>query len=279
MGEVSGKSAAPVADDRDQMHALYRRGGQERAMAPHIVYQQAGCPHKGCGVGAPMQAIDFRLEDHGRSVHDLGSRLVERYGVRRTLPAVRRADPLHHPFEASHHADEADQYPQLPGNWHVRATILLSECLRIRSADPPAPACDLRLTGRAEGLRIEVLARRVGRQGTLLEGISGDAIIDQRTNPVPRAGPGGRRSCWRRECCGGRSGSWGRPRRGCGGRHVSRRRCPRGPGAGYLGDRGGGRVHRGGLQGGRAQAGAGARRVFSAVHAQRQPDVSGPSWP
>ena len=37
-------------------------------MAPHIVYSDAGCPHDGCG--QPMQAIDFRLEDHGRAIHD-----------------------------------------------------------------------------------------------------------------------------------------------------------------------------------------------------------------
>jgi hypothetical protein len=30
------------------MHDLYRQGGQERQMAPHIVYDQDTCPHPGC---------------------------------------------------------------------------------------------------------------------------------------------------------------------------------------------------------------------------------------
>ena len=37
-------------------------------MAPHVVYSEASCPHPGCD--HPMQAIDFRLEDRGKAVHD-----------------------------------------------------------------------------------------------------------------------------------------------------------------------------------------------------------------
>jgi hypothetical protein len=35
---------APTLAEREQMHELYRLGGQERSMAPHVVYQEAGCP-------------------------------------------------------------------------------------------------------------------------------------------------------------------------------------------------------------------------------------------
>ena len=57
-----------TTQELDQMHALYRQGGSEHRCALHIVYASPTCPHVGCG--EPMQAIDFRLEDHGRAVHD-----------------------------------------------------------------------------------------------------------------------------------------------------------------------------------------------------------------
>ena len=50
------------------MHAYYRQGGIDRRMAPRIVYPEAACPHPGWANN--MQAIDFRLEDHGRAIHD-----------------------------------------------------------------------------------------------------------------------------------------------------------------------------------------------------------------
>ena len=68
MAEVFAEEAALRAEELDRMHALYRQGGQKRQMAPHIVYPEASCPHEDCD--QPMQAIDFRLEDHGRAVHD-----------------------------------------------------------------------------------------------------------------------------------------------------------------------------------------------------------------
>src|SRR5205807_4219484 len=68
MAKMSTGAIAPDIEELDQMHALYRQGGQERQMAPHIVYADASCPHRGCQ--QPLQAIDFRLEAHGRAVHD-----------------------------------------------------------------------------------------------------------------------------------------------------------------------------------------------------------------
>ena len=56
------------AIEHDAMHELYRGGGQKRQIAPHVIYSEAVCPHAGCD--QRMQAIDFRLEDYGRSVHD-----------------------------------------------------------------------------------------------------------------------------------------------------------------------------------------------------------------
>src|SRR5438477_9380093 len=57
-----------TAQELEQMHAVYRQGGAERRMAPHIVYSEEACPHVGCGFR--MQAIDFRLEAYGPAVHD-----------------------------------------------------------------------------------------------------------------------------------------------------------------------------------------------------------------
>ena len=68
MAEISSGALTPTAEELNQMHALYRQGGEKRQMAPHIVYPEPTCPHTGCG--EPMQAIDFRLQDHGRAVHD-----------------------------------------------------------------------------------------------------------------------------------------------------------------------------------------------------------------
>ena len=68
MDRISTRSAASLEDELERMHAFYRRGGQERQVAPQIVYQDAACPHTDCG--QQMQVIDFRLEDHGRAIRD-----------------------------------------------------------------------------------------------------------------------------------------------------------------------------------------------------------------
>ena len=79
---------------REEMHQLYRLGGKERSMAPHVVYQDANCPH---GCGQHLQAIDFRLEDHGKEIHDPLVRLVGRYRLRRPLSQLPAMDSLHNP--------------------------------------------------------------------------------------------------------------------------------------------------------------------------------------
>ena len=92
-------------------------------MAPHIVYPEPTCPHAGCG--EPMQAIDFRLEDHGRAIHDP---LVRAWwndtGFVGRCPHC--GGWIHFTIRAKRAvtADEAAQYPQLPDDWHAKATIL-----------------------------------------------------------------------------------------------------------------------------------------------------------
>src|ERR1700677_2636742 len=123
MARAATQSTAPAAGEREQMHALYRQGGQERQRAPHILYPDAACPHEGCG--QPTQAFDFRLEDHGRAVHDplvrawwndtgFAGRCPHCQGwIHFTIGAKRAVT-----------ADEAARYPQLPENWYDGATIL-----------------------------------------------------------------------------------------------------------------------------------------------------------
>lgn len=92
-------------------------------MAPHIVYQDAGCPHEGCG--QQMQAIDFRLEAHGRAVHDpLVRAWWDDTGFAGRCPAC--GGWVHFTIrEKRAIADEqASQLPQLPDNWFEEATIL-----------------------------------------------------------------------------------------------------------------------------------------------------------
>jgi hypothetical protein len=123
MAELSAGAMASTAEDLDQMHALYRQGGQERRMAPQIIYPDGSCPREDCD--QPMQAIDFRLGDYGRTVHDP---LVRAWwndtGFVGRCP--RCAGWIHFTIRAKRAipAEEAAQYPQLPDDWHTKATIL-----------------------------------------------------------------------------------------------------------------------------------------------------------
>lgn len=123
MVDRSTEAKAPLAGELERMHALYRQGGQKRQMAPHAVYRDVECPHAGCG--QPMQAIDFRLEDHGRDVHDpLVRAWWEDTGFVGRCPHC--GGWIHFTIRQKRAvtADEARRYPQLPDNWHVKATIL-----------------------------------------------------------------------------------------------------------------------------------------------------------
>jgi hypothetical protein len=123
MDELSAGPMALTAAELEQMHALYRQGGRERQMAPHIVYPDATCPHAGCG--QRMQAIDFRLEDHGRAVHDpLVRAWWDDTGFVGRCPQC--GGWIHFTIRAKRAvtAEEAAQFPRLPDDWHAGATIL-----------------------------------------------------------------------------------------------------------------------------------------------------------
>ena len=114
---------APTAEELEAMHEAYRHGGEERQMAPHVVYSDAGCPHPGCG--EKLQAIDFRLEAHGRPVHDP---LVQAWwndtGFAGRCPSC--GGWIHFTIRGKRAITDAEAagLPQLPQGWHKAATIL-----------------------------------------------------------------------------------------------------------------------------------------------------------
>lgn len=123
MAGLASRARDQIVDELSQMHDVYRQGGLDRNMALHIVYSEPSCPHVGCG--QPMQAIDFRLEDHGRAVHDP---LVRAWwndtGFAGRCPHC--GGWIHFTIKAKTAitAEEAAKYPQLPDDWFAKATIL-----------------------------------------------------------------------------------------------------------------------------------------------------------
>jgi hypothetical protein len=123
MAETATPLKPPTAEELEQMHALYRKGGEERQMAPHIVYSDPACPHPGCK--QLLQAIDFRLEAHGRGVHDpLVRAWWSDVGFAGRCPGC--GGWIHFTIRGKRAitAEEASKLPQLPDNWAATATIL-----------------------------------------------------------------------------------------------------------------------------------------------------------
>ena len=112
-----------ASQEQDAMHAEYIKGGAKKQMAPHVVYSDACCPHPGCE--KKLQAIDFRLEFHGREVHDV---LVRSWwddeGFAGQCPECSRW--IHFTIRCKQAITEEDaaRLPQLPQNWHEVAVLL-----------------------------------------------------------------------------------------------------------------------------------------------------------
>lgn len=113
----------PESTEAARMHEVYRAGGEERAMAPHVVYQDPECPHEGCH--QRLQAIDFRLEAYGRAVHDP---LVRAWwndtGFAGQCPACHGWVHFTIRGKRAITADEAAKLPQLPDGWFDEAVVL-----------------------------------------------------------------------------------------------------------------------------------------------------------
>jgi len=92
-------------------------------MAPHVVYSDAPCPHARCG--QRMQAIDFRLEAHGRNIHDsLVRAWWDDIGFVGRCPGCNRWVHFTIAAKRAVSAEEAAQLPHLPDDWHTSAIIL-----------------------------------------------------------------------------------------------------------------------------------------------------------
>jgi hypothetical protein len=116
---VPNQDAAQLA----QMHAVYRQGGADRAMAPHVVYRDGECPHAGCHYG--LRAIDFRLEAFGRAVHDpLVTAWWADSGFAGRCPGCNGWIHFTIRGKRAIEQNEADSLLQLPENWADEAVIL-----------------------------------------------------------------------------------------------------------------------------------------------------------
>ena len=92
-------------------------------MAPHVVYHEAGCPHRGCRQN--LQAIDFRLEAFGAAIHDpLVRAWWDDVGFAGQCPSC--GGWIHFTIRGKQAIDEAtaQSLPQLPANWADEAVIL-----------------------------------------------------------------------------------------------------------------------------------------------------------
>ena len=105
------------------MHDVYRHGGSEKQMAPHVIYSESKCPHDDCD--HPLQAIDFRPKDYGRTIHDpLVKAWWEDSGFAGQCPkcggwihfTIREKKALS--------AEQAGNYLHLPDDWADNALIL-----------------------------------------------------------------------------------------------------------------------------------------------------------
>lgn len=111
------------ADQSEQMHAVYLAGGAKKLVAPHVIYQESGCPHHGCTQN--LHAIDFRLEAFGREVYDsLVRAWWEDIGFSGQCPSC--GGWIHFTIRGKQAIDShaAQLLPQLPSNWADEAVIL-----------------------------------------------------------------------------------------------------------------------------------------------------------
>ena len=112
-----------VTGDLERMHEVYLSGGKERGIAPQVVYADQKCPHQGCSLH--LQAIDFRLEAHGRNVHDP---LVRAWwadvGFAGRCPQC--GGWIHVTVRGKRAIDDAEAatLPQLPEDWFAEAVVL-----------------------------------------------------------------------------------------------------------------------------------------------------------
>ncbi|MEX2169045.1 MAG: hypothetical protein WD851_07025 [Pirellulales bacterium] len=120
---MATETLGPTAAQLEQMHTLYRQGGADRAKAPHVIYAESNCPYEGCSQS--LQAIDFRLEAFGRSIHDPLVRVWwNDVGFVGKCPSC--GGWVHFTIRGKLAVDDAhaQTQPQLPANWADEALVL-----------------------------------------------------------------------------------------------------------------------------------------------------------
>jgi hypothetical protein len=123
MAKIPSPTSSTTSEEHEQMHDVYRQGGVNNKKAPHVVYSEQTCPHPGCV--HHLQAIDFRLEAHGKTVHDS---LVRAWwndtGFVGQCPGCENWIHFTIREKKAISQQEATKLPQLPENWHEEAIIL-----------------------------------------------------------------------------------------------------------------------------------------------------------
>ena len=92
-------------------------------MAPHVVYQDGGCPHSGCA--QRLQAIEFRLEAFSRRIQDpLVRAWWSDVGFAGLCPKC--GGWIHFMIRGKRAIElaEAHSLPELPSDWADEAVIL-----------------------------------------------------------------------------------------------------------------------------------------------------------
>lgn len=121
MAETRAQTNSPLEAER--IHESYRAGGNERMAGAQVVYSESNCPHDGCA--CRMQAIDFRLEDHGRAVHDpLVAAWWNDTGFVGRCPECKRWVHFTIRRKRAVGEEEAAGLPRLPDDWYKKATVL-----------------------------------------------------------------------------------------------------------------------------------------------------------
>ena len=106
----------------EELDRFYRQGGLRQMASPHVHYQDANCPHAGCG--HKMEWIDFQLELFG-DPEGIYKPLVRAWwdgaGFAGRCPAchgwIRFSTLRMEPIQE----EQAQQLPRLPDHWHTVA--------------------------------------------------------------------------------------------------------------------------------------------------------------
>jgi hypothetical protein len=112
----------PTAGEIDELDRIYRQGGLKQMALPHIHYHDPFCPHADCG--HKMEWIDYQLKllgDRDGIYGPLVRSWWEGQGFVGQCPNCRQWIRFTTQAMEIPTADQVDQLPHLPENWHTVA--------------------------------------------------------------------------------------------------------------------------------------------------------------